>query len=121
MNCPRCATENPPGAKFCRGCGVRLDAICSACRHSNIPGSRFCNECGGSLVSDAHALAEASSPSTPADRSSAAPVANTPQPTAEAAPRLVSERRLPSDRAQVGYTPKHLADKILKARSALEG
>jgi len=27
----------------------------------------------------------------------------------------------PSDRAPVGYTPKHLAEKILKTRSALEG
>src|ERR1700693_3403860 len=100
MNCPRCGTENPPGAKFCRGCGVRLDAICPACQHSNLPGSRFCNECGAQLVSEAPATSEASAPPTPAQGSAGAP---------------------PSDRAQVGYTPKHLADKILKARSALEG
>ena len=82
MNCPGCRIENPSGAKFCRGCGVRLDAICPACQHSNLPGSRFCNECGHQLLSGAPA---------------------------------------PSDRAQVGYTPKHLAEKILKTRSALEG
>src|SRR5206468_5608244 len=75
-------TENPSGAKFCRGCGVRLDAICPACQHSNLPGSRFCNECGHQLLSGAPA---------------------------------------PPARAQAGYTPKHLAEKILKARSALEG
>jgi len=75
MNCPRCAIENPPASKFCRGCGVRLDTMCPACTHSNLPGSRFCNECGHQLVSEAPA----------------------------------------------NYTPKHLADKILKARSALEG
>src|SRR5213593_2758612 len=92
MSCPRCGTENPPGAKFCRGCGVRLDAICPTCKHSNLPGSRFCNECGHPLASDAPAPSEASAPRTP-----------------------------PSDRARVEYTPKHLADKILKARSALEG
>jgi class 3 adenylate cyclase/tetratricopeptide (TPR) repeat protein len=87
MNCPRCATENPPGAKFCRGCGVRLDAICPACTHSNLPGSRFCNECGHQLVAGG-----------------------------------ATERTPPPDRApQVAYTPKHLADKILKARSAIEG
>jgi class 3 adenylate cyclase/tetratricopeptide (TPR) repeat protein len=96
MSCPRCATENPPGAKFCRGCGVRLDAICPACQHSNLPGSRFCNECGHALVSDAPTPSGASALPAPA-------------------------RTLPSDRAQVAYTPKHLADKILKARSALEG
>ena len=87
MSCPRCGTENPPGAKFCRGCGVRLDAMCPACKHSNLPGSRFCNECGRQLVSDSPAPSGASAP--------------------------------PSVKA--GYTPKHLADKILKTRSALEG
>src|SRR5437762_9972247 len=87
MSCPSCATENPAGAKFCRGCGVRLDAICPACTHSNLPGSRFCNECGHQLE------AAGAGPRTPA----------------------------PSASAQVAYTPKHLADKILKARSAIEG
>jgi class 3 adenylate cyclase/tetratricopeptide (TPR) repeat protein len=82
MNCPGCGTENPSGAKFCRGCGVRLDAICPACQHSNLPGSRFCNECGHQLLSGAPA---------------------------------------PPARAQAGYTPKHLAEKILKTRSAIEG
>jgi len=99
MSCPGCATENPPGAKFCRGCGVRLDAVCPACKHSNIPGSRFCNECGGPL-----ALADASSAPNPANRSRG---------SADVTP-------LPST-VGVSYTPKHLADKILKARSALEG
>src|SRR5215470_4643653 len=86
MNCARCATDNPPDAKFCRGCGVRLEAICPACSHANLPGSRFCNECGQALATEA-------------------PAAKPPVP----AP------------AQAAYTPKHLADKILKARSALEG
>ncbi len=80
MDCPRCGTQNPPDAKFCRGCGARVEAVCPACGHSNLPGSRFCTECGGPLVADA---------------------------------------RAPSQKA--GYTPKHLADKILKARSAIEG
>src|SRR5437867_1421209 len=97
MDCPRCGTENPPGAKFCRGCGVRLDALCPACKHSNLPGSRFCNECGHQLVSDAHAPSGASAPPTSARGSGISPI------------------------VKVGYTPKHLAEKILKARSALEG
>jgi class 3 adenylate cyclase/tetratricopeptide (TPR) repeat protein len=88
MNCPRCATDNPSGAKFCRGCGVRLESLCPACSHANPPGSRFCNECGQALT------------------------AETPAPKPETKPAAP---------AQAGYTPKHLADKILKARSALEG
>src|SRR5215470_4776631 len=90
MTCPRCATDNPSGAKFCRGCGVRLESLCPACSHANLPGSRFCNECGQALTAEA-----------PAPRPEAKPPASAP--------------------TQVGYTPKHLADKILKARSALEG
>src|SRR3989441_872269 len=97
MDCPRCGTENPSGAKFCRGCGVRLDAICPACKHSNLPGSRFCNECGHQLLSDAQVPSGASAPPTPAQGASAPPS------------------------VKAGYTPKHLADKILKTRSALEG
>src|SRR2546428_12182406 len=97
MDCPRCGTENPSGAKFCRGCGVRLDAICPACKHSNLPGSRFCNECGHQVLSDAQVPSGASAPPTPAQGSGIAAI------------------------VKAGYTPKHLADKILKARSALEG
>jgi class 3 adenylate cyclase/tetratricopeptide (TPR) repeat protein len=88
MDCPRCGTQNPPDAKFCRGCGVRVEAICPACGHSNLPGSRFCNECGGPLVADARG----------------------PSPASQRPPSL-----------NAGYTPRHLADKILKARSAIEG
>jgi class 3 adenylate cyclase len=46
MKCPRCQQENPVGAKFCNGCGARLDVICPRCAQPNPPGSRFCNECG---------------------------------------------------------------------------
>ena len=46
MRCPQCQQDNPAGAKFCRECGGRLDAVCAACGHGNLPGSRFCNECG---------------------------------------------------------------------------
>ena len=50
MNCRRCRQDNPPGAKFCSGCGARLEAVCPACGHGNAPGSRFCNECGTPLA-----------------------------------------------------------------------
>ncbi len=90
MQCPGCQTENPQAAKFCRGCGRRLEGACPACGHANLPGSRFCNECGSPLTSD-----PAPAPSV-----------------AEAASR---------SRGIAAYTPKHLADKILQARSALEG
>ncbi|HTU01657.1 MAG TPA: adenylate/guanylate cyclase domain-containing protein, partial [Candidatus Sulfotelmatobacter sp.] len=49
MKCPRCQEDNPAKAKFCSGCGVRLDLACPGCGQSNPPGSRFCNECGRRL------------------------------------------------------------------------
>jgi class 3 adenylate cyclase/tetratricopeptide (TPR) repeat protein len=49
-NCPQCRQDNPAGAKFCSGCGRRLEAVCPACGHLNLPGSRFCNECGKSTA-----------------------------------------------------------------------
>jgi len=46
VSCPQCRQDNPPGAKFCSGCGGRLESICPSCGHPNLPGGRFCNECG---------------------------------------------------------------------------
>ncbi len=85
MKCPRCQQENAPQAKFCNGCGGRLERACPSCAHPNPPESRFCNECGQSL--------EVAPAPTPATRP-ASPGA---------------------------YTPKHLAEKILTSKSALEG
>ena len=85
MNCPQCQQENSPGAKFCNGCGARLELVCPACSHTNVAGSRFCNECGKPLDSAA-AYVPASQFTSPQT-----------------------------------YTPKHLAEKILTSKSALEG
>ncbi|MBI3248069.1 MAG: AAA family ATPase [Deltaproteobacteria bacterium] len=49
MQCPQCHTENPAAAKFCNGCGAKLNFSCPQCAHVNLPGSRFCNECGAAL------------------------------------------------------------------------
>ncbi len=49
--CPGCKTENPPGSKFCAGCGSALprepvDVRCASCGAESPEGSRFCKECG---------------------------------------------------------------------------
>ena len=80
MFCPQCSHENPAGARFCNGCGCRLEAVCPACRQVNPPASRFCNSCGQ-------------------------PLGGAPVPT----------------RTPDSYTPKHLAEKILTSKAALEG
>ncbi len=49
MVCPSCATENPPGQKFCGECGTALAASCPSCGTQNAPEQKFCGECGTAL------------------------------------------------------------------------
>ncbi len=94
MQCPACRADNPAVNRFCEQCGAPLEARCPQCHATLGAGARFCGACG-------HRLAPA--PTAPAE---------TPRPAATSAPRA---------RAVAAYTPKHLAEKVLKARSAIEG
>src|SRR5437870_654508 len=91
MKCTNCRHENPPGQKFCGECGGRVEAVCPSCQASNPPGQKFCGECGAALAGKPASVEVA--PARPTDRF-ASPEA---------------------------YTPKHLADKILTSKSAIEG
>ncbi|MCB1748547.1 MAG: AAA family ATPase [Gammaproteobacteria bacterium] len=93
MKCPGCQREPPPGSAFCNHCGARLELVCPACGARPPPGSRFCNECGANLT-----------------------VQPAPPGGAAAPPKAVPPQRSPRD-----YTPKHLADQILRSRAALAG
>ncbi|HET7874340.1 MAG TPA: adenylate/guanylate cyclase domain-containing protein [Methylomirabilota bacterium] len=97
MTCPACRHENPAHAKFCVECGARLALRCSRCGTELPAGAKFCLECGTRV-----AAAEAETPA-------AAPAAAKPPAVPDFQSRLAS------------YTPKHLAQKILTSRSALEG
>ena len=99
MLCPQCRFENPPGMRFCGQCCAPLAARCGQCGAEAPVGFRFCGHCGAPLAHAAAATPAAPSPSVPAP-----PAQTVSQPIRAA-----------------GYTPKHLADKILKGRSALEG
>jgi len=81
MACPQCRQENPPGSRFCNGCGAKLEYSCHACGHANPLGNRFCNGCGSPL----------------GEVGAASP--------------------LPSPQS---YTPKHLVERILTSKAALE-
>jgi class 3 adenylate cyclase/tetratricopeptide (TPR) repeat protein len=83
VSCPQCRQDNPPGAKFCSGCGGRLEVVCPGCGHANLPGSRFCNECGRPVAAPPVAASGLASPQS--------------------------------------YMPRHLAERILSSRHALEG
>ena len=49
MTCPGCGHDNPEAARFCGGCGARLEVVCGSCRAANPPANRFCHACGGAL------------------------------------------------------------------------
>jgi class 3 adenylate cyclase/tetratricopeptide (TPR) repeat protein len=85
--------------KFCEECGAKLDAACPACGARVPPGKKFCGECGASL--GAEGLSET--------RRSSRGRGEPPGPERE---------RFASPQA---YTPAHLAERILRDRSALAG
>jgi class 3 adenylate cyclase/tetratricopeptide (TPR) repeat protein len=96
MRCSSCQFESPASMRFCVQCGAALPQRCPSCGSEVAATFRFCGLCGASLpVPPAAATARATSP----------PSAG----AAAVSPRVAS------------YTPKHLADKVLKARSAIEG
>src|SRR5947207_7752094 len=75
---------------------------CPACRHENSDGQKFCGECGARLT-------------TAAPRATATPAP--PAPAAPPSPPAVPDRFA----SPAAYTPKHLAEKILTSKGALEG
>jgi Double zinc ribbon len=101
MQCPQCRHTNPPGTKFCGECGTRLQSLYPACQAANPPTNKFCSECGQRLAG----AAPTPLPATP------------PPPTAAEAP-VATAARFASPEA---YTPRHLAEKILTSKGAIEG
>ena len=46
MDCPRCQSGNPEGARFCMGCGSPMFAACAECGTELPSEARFCLNCG---------------------------------------------------------------------------
>ena len=86
-----CDHDNPADSRFCGGCGLQLARRCAACAAELPADSTFCNACGNPIRDGDIALTAA-----------------------------LSHAAKP-ERAPAIYTPKHLADKILTSRAALEG
>ena len=82
---------------------------CPRCHTENRPGRRFCAECAAPLAAPCPACGFANEPSEKFCGGCAAPL------TAE------SRQAEPRFAAPEAYTPKHLAEKILTSKSALEG
>ncbi len=105
MNCPACRQDNPTDSVFCESCGATLEASCPSCGASASPSANFCRKCGHALTGEGEAPAE------PRGRAGFGSAGASPS---QSSPP--SQDRLPRD-----YTPKHLAEKILTSKSALEG
>ena len=96
MRCAGCDAENPSEYRFYEQCGATLEIRCPHCDAASRPGARFCGVCGQRLETG---------------RPAAAPAAAT---SPAGAAVTSAGRRAP-------YTPKHLVQKVLAGRSALEG
>jgi class 3 adenylate cyclase len=79
---------------------------CSRCQHDNPAGTRFCGQCAASLACLCAACGAVNPPDNKFCGQCAAPL------------RPATASSFPAPEA---YTPKHLAEKILTSRSALEG
>jgi class 3 adenylate cyclase len=85
---------------------------CLRCQAANRDGARFCRECGATFPAVCAACGAKVEASSKFCDSCGAPLAATPPQPAAAAPRFGPPE---------SYTPKHLAEKILTSKSALEG
>ena len=79
---------------------------CSRCQHENPAGMKFCGQCAAPLASACPSCGAANPPGNKYCGQCAAPLTK------------ATESRFESPET---YTPKHLAEKILTSRSALEG
>jgi adenylate cyclase len=84
---------------------------CPQCGHTPPVGSPFCNGCGAKLVLTCPSCGATPPPGSRFCNGCGATLGAAPAPTSA----------VPLERAPRDYTPKHLADKILTSRSALEG
>ena len=96
MNCPTCGHKNPANSKFCLECGNGFASRCAQGGAELPAAAKFCNECGQAAGGRGSRRAVTAGEGGSAGAS-------------------------PSQRAPASYTPKHLADKILQSKSALEG
>ena len=83
---------------------------CPRCQHENEAGAKFCEECAAPLVRRCGNCGQPLSPKAKFCPECAHPTSAVPEATTAA--------RFPSPAT---YTPKHLAEKILTSKSALEG
>ena len=87
---------------------------CPRCQHENREGARFCAACGSALAARCPACGHQPPPGAAFCDHCGTPVAGS-------VPTTTSPPLAARPQIRQAYTPKHLAEKILTARSALEG
>jgi peptide/nickel transport system substrate-binding protein len=119
-----CAHRNPPSARFCDVCGVRLPRQCPRCHAINRVQANFCNHCGSGLRDARRPSAEpsivafGSSPDSSAATASDSAPAPSPPP---APPRLAANEGIDGSEAldllpwTEGSGPKPVADDSAEA------
>jgi predicted amidophosphoribosyltransferase len=88
MRCFSCQFDNPPAMKFCGQCGTQLVQLCPRCGAENQPTFKFCGQCGAALPA--------------------------PQPPEDHMASVLDQIARRSEVKRQGYTPSHLAEKILQ-------
>ena len=86
---------------------------CSACDTETRPGARFCNGCGAALAATCALCGQGNPPGSRFCDACGQPLT--------AALRTVEPASVPASTSPWTYTPRHLADKILAGRDALQG
>src|SRR5262245_53696412 len=86
---------------------------CPACGNENRAGAKFCNECASPLPAPCPACGASNPAGSKFCNECATPLTG---PVSSAPPAFRSSTPMP-----LSYTPRHLAEKILTSRSALEG
>jgi class 3 adenylate cyclase/tetratricopeptide (TPR) repeat protein len=122
MKCPRCAVDNREGRRFCADCGGPLPALCPSCSFANEPGEKFCGGCGQPLAAPAKAAQPAASSTVaPVVPAAGLPLAPSPTPAPPPVVPAAAAAGAATSPAPDTYTPRHLAERILTSKSAIEG
>src|SRR5713101_2319924 len=101
MRCASCGFENPQGTQFCEECGAKLIRACPSCGREVRPTAKFCGGCGTPLTTRQKGR-----------RGRGAEGKRRKDRLASSVQRLESK--------PIAYTPKHLAERILAEREAME-
>src|SRR5262245_4233608 len=104
MHCSSCGFANPEGMEFCTECGTRLQNTCPRCEFVNALQAKFCGKCGTSLTAKQKAKRQKSEKAK----------------KQSSGQRLASGVEKSSESRPIAYTPRHLTERILAERAAME-